>query len=208
MNIGGDGISADFKQVYLQKSIHKLAMILVIVGAIVWFIYGVTAGRINVVERLFGLASKSLFARAIFILVGLAAAYVMFDRDLYLPFLGETVIPNGALPEKTPERWNEKAVVDVPANTKIVFWAAEPATSDSMKGPAEAYGAYENAGVTISSSEGKAELRVRRPQSYKVPVRGVLEPHIHYRIYTSEGMLGRIKTVFLKDGRVEGFGDF
>lgn len=206
-----DTASRDFQTVYLQAWVHKLAMVLVIVGAVVWFIYGLTAGRVNVVERVFGSAMRSGLARAIFILVGLAAAYVMFDRDLYLPFLGETVIPNGALPEKTPERWSQKAVVDVPANTKVIFWAAEPAGEGEMgavKGPAEAYGAYENAGTTISSAEGKAELRVRAPQSYRVPVRGVLEPHIHYRIYTSDGMLGRVKTVFLKDGKTEGFSDF
>jgi uncharacterized membrane protein YuzA (DUF378 family) len=206
-----DTASRDFQTVYLQAWIHKIAVILVIVGAVVWFIYGLTAGRVNVVERVFGSASRSGLARTIFILVGLAAAYVMFDRDLYLPFLGETVIPNGALPEKTPERWSEKAVVDVPANTKVIFWAAEPVGEGSLgqvKGPAEAYSAYENAGVTVSSADGKAELRVRSPQSYRVPVRGLLEPHIHYRIYTSDGMLGRVKTVFLKDGKVEGFTDF
>lgn len=203
-------VADDFQRVYLQTWIHKIAMILVVVGAVVWLIYGLTAGRVNIVEKMLGPASRSRLARAIFIAVGLAAAYVMFDRDLYLPFLGETVIPNGALPEKTPERWTEKAVVDVPANTKIVFWAAEPVEGamGEIKGPKEAYGHYENAGVTISSADGKAELRVRSPQSYKVPVRGILEPHIHYRIYTSDGMLGRIKTVFLKDGNVEGFSDF
>ena len=202
-------VADDFQKVYLQAWFHKIAMVLVIVGALVWLIYGATAGRVNVVERLFG--KGGAIARAVFILVGLAALYVMFDRDLYLPFLGETVIPNGALPEKTPERWTEKATVTVPANTKVVFWAAEPVSQGSMgeiKGPAEAYGAYENAGVTISSADGVAELRVRSPQSYKVPMRGVLQPHIHYRIYTSDGMLGRIKTVFLGDGRVEGFTDF
>lgn len=201
-------VADDFQKVYLQAWFHKIAMVLVIVGALVWLVYGLTAGRINVVDRL---AGKGMLGRAIYIAVGLAALYVMFDRDLYLPFLGETVIPNGALPEKTPERWTEKATVAVPANTKVVFWAAEPAGAGSMsdlKGPAEAYGAYENAGVTISSAEGVAELRVRSPQSYKVPVRGTLAPHIHYRIYTSDGMLGRIKTVFLGDGRIEGFSDF
>jgi uncharacterized membrane protein YuzA (DUF378 family) len=204
-----DTAARDFQTVYLQAWVHKVAMVLVVVGAVVWFIYGLTAGRVNVVERVFGKGSG--VARAIFILVGLAAAYVMFDRDLYLPFLGETVIPNGALPEKTPERWSEKAVVDVPVNTKVIFWAAEPAGEGALGkvvGPAEAYGAYENAGVTVSSADGKAELRVRSPQSYRVPVRGLLEPHIHYRIYTSDGMLGRVKTVFLKDGKVEGFTDF
>jgi uncharacterized membrane protein YuzA (DUF378 family) len=201
-------VADDFERVYLQAWVHKVAMVLVIVGALVWLVYGLTAGRFNVVDRL---AGKGVLGRAIYIAVGLAALYVMFDRDLYLPFLGETVIPNGALPEKTPERWTEKATVAVPANTKVVFWAAEPAGAGAMgglKGPAEAYGAYENAGVTISSAEGVAELRVRSPQSYKVPVRGTLAPHIHYRIYTSDGMLGRIKTVFLGDGRIEGFSDF
>lgn len=199
-----DTISADFQKVYFQAWIHKLAIIFIIVGALVWFVIGLT--KVNLVERFVG---RAWFARSIYIAVGLSAVYLMFNRDTYLPFLGETVIPNGALPEKTPERWTVSQAVDVPANTKIVFWASEPASEGgAMKGPAEAYGQYENAGVTISSADGKATLKVRSPQSYSVPVRGILDPHIHYRIYTSDGMLGRIKTVFLKDGSVEGFSDF
>ncbi len=196
----------DADKVYVQAWVHKVAMVLVITGALVWLLYGLF--RVNVVESLLG---KGWLARSVYILVGLGAAYVMWDRDTYLPFLGETVIPNGALPEKTPERWNRKMTVDVPANTKVIFWAAESASQaqgDGTKTYKEAYGAYENAGVTISSADGKAELRVRDPQAYTVPMRGLLKPHIHYRIYTTEGMLGRVKTVFLEDGRIEGFADF
>lgn len=193
-------------KVYVQAWIHKVSIVLLITGALVWLLYGIF--RVNVVERILG---KGWVARSVYILVGLGAAYVMWDRDTYLPFLGETVIPNGALPEKTPERWNKKVVVDAPANTKVIFWAAESAgqaQGDGAKTYKEAYGAYENAGVTISSADGKAELRVRDPQGYSVPMRGLLKPHIHYRIYTTNGMLGRIKTVFLEDGRIEGFSDF
>ncbi len=196
----------DADKVYVQAWVHKMAIVLLITGALVWLLYGVF--RVNVVERVFG---KGWLARSVYILVGAAAAYLMWDRDTYLPFLGESVIPNGALPEKTPERWNRKMTVDVPANTKVIFWAAESASQaqgDGKKTYKEAYGAYENAGVTISSADGKAELRVRDPQGYTVPMRGLLKPHIHFRIYTTEGMLGRVKTVFLEDGRIEGFSDF
>ena len=196
----------DADKVYVQAWIHKVAIVLLITGALVWLLYGLF--RVNVVERVLG---KGWLARSVYILVGVSAAYLMWDRDTYLPFLGETVIPNGALPEKTPERWNRKMTVDVPANTKVIFWAAESASQAQGAGDKtykEAYGAYENAGVTISSADGKAELRVREPQSYSVPMRGLLKPHIHYRIYTTNGMLGRVKTVYLEDGRIEGFSDF
>jgi uncharacterized membrane protein YuzA (DUF378 family) len=174
--------------IYVQAWAHKLSMILLIVGALVWLIFGLF--RVNVVERFLG---RAVMARSIYILVGIAALYVMFDRDTYLPFLGEAVIPDGAFMEKTPERWNTKAVVDVPANTKVVFWAAD----GSGPGPQEAYGAYENAGTTISSADGKAELRVRTPQSYSVPIGGALAPHIHYRVFEANGMIGPVKTVFV-----------
>jgi hypothetical protein len=168
-------------------------MILVVVGGIAWFIYGATSGRINLVERIFG---RGRLGRVIFYAVGIATLLIMFDRDTYLPFLGETVLPSGALPEKTPERWTEKVTVDVEPNSKVVFWAAEP--GDHGEDPVIAYKGYENAGVTISSADGKADLKVRSPQSYSVPVMGNLASHIHYRVFTGPGILGPVKSVQLR----------
>jgi hypothetical protein len=37
-------------------------------------------------------------------------------------------------------------------------------------------------------------------------MKGKLEPHVHFRVCGgADGFLGRIKTVYVEDGRVEGF---
>ena len=91
--------------------------------------------------------------------------------------------------------------------SKILYWASEPALESLTKinDWRHAYQKYENAGVTTADETGVAILKVRPPQPYVVPWKGRLEPHVHFRICGENGMLGRVKTVFVKDGRVEGF---
>ncbi len=186
----------------LSKWLFKLAMILVIVGALNWLSIGATG--VNFVERLVG---KDV-ARGVYILVGVAALSMMFNRDTYLPFLGETVMPCGVIPESTPQGANtEMRVSELPVGAKVLYWAAEPETEElkEIKDWRKAYLQFMNAGVTVVGQDGVAVLRVRKPQPYTVPWKGRLEPHIHFRICGADGMLGRIKTVFVSDGRVEGF---
>jgi protocatechuate 3,4-dioxygenase beta subunit len=68
----------------------------------------------------------------------------------------------------------------------------------------EAYDNFDNAGVVIADEDGSALLQVRRPQPYLVPVKGLLEPHIHYRICDKNGMIGSVKSIHLET-RNEGF---
>jgi hypothetical protein len=65
-----------------------------------------------------------------------------------------------------------------------------------------------NTGIVKANEEGIATLLVRRPQPYTVPFKGRLEPHIHFRVCNEDGMMSRIKTVYLSDGRVEGFTNY
>jgi protocatechuate 3,4-dioxygenase beta subunit len=62
-----------------------------------------------------------------------------------------------------------------------------------------------NVGVVTANADGVATLHIRHPQPYRVPFKGRLEPHIHFRICSDSGIMSRIKTVFLSDGHVEGF---
>jgi uncharacterized membrane protein YuzA (DUF378 family) len=187
----------------LSKYLYKIAMILVIVGALNWGTQAVT-GK-GFVERLLG--QNTMAARVIYGLVGLAALAIMFNRDTYLPFLGETVLPCSALPEQIPENADTKIEVKVEPGAKVLYWAAEPETEGlkQLKDWRKAYLKFMNVGVVIASQDGVAELLVRNPQPYVVPWKGRLEPHIHFRVCGDGGFLGRIQTVFLADGRVEGF---
>jgi uncharacterized membrane protein YuzA (DUF378 family) len=186
---------------FLQKIIFKVAMVLVLVGALNWLSVGLFST--NVVERLVG---KTL-SRGVYILVGVAALSMLFNRDTYLPFLGETVLPCTTIPERVPPGATKELRVPAPAGSKILYWAAEPAMEELKQIPdwQQAYNKYENAGVTTTDSTGIAILKVRNPQPYKVPLKGQLPPHVHFRICDGTGMLGRVKTVFVEDQRIEGF---
>jgi len=185
----------------LQKIAFKLAMFLVIVGSFVWLFVGIMTW--NPLEVYLG---KGV-ARVIYLLVGLSAAYIAFNRDTYLPFLGETVMPCGAIADKTPPGATKELRVQVPPGSKVLFWAAEPGMEDlkQIKDWQHAYTKFENAGVTTAGEDGIAVLKVRSPQPYTVPFKGRLEPHVHFRICSSSGMLSRVKTVYVQDEHVEGF---
>lgn len=187
---------------YMRKYMFKVAMMLLIVGALNGLFVGVLG--FNPIEKIFG---KNMFTSAIYILIGISAVGVMFNRDTYLPFLGETVIPCESLPDRVPPGATRRVDVIAPPGAKILYWATEPST-EGMKEIRDwrtAYNRFENAGIATADETGTATLKVREPQPYTVPFKGRLEPHIHFRICGGHGMLGRVKTVFLKDKRVEGF---
>lgn len=187
---------------YVQKKAYMAAIVLLVIGALNWLLVGVL--RVNLVELLFG---KGVIARTIYVLVGISALLIAFNRDTYLPFLGETLVPCSVLQNKTPPGATTQIQVSVEPNSKVLYWAAEPETErlQSIQDWRKAYLSYENAGVTTADSDGIATLRVRRPQPYLVPWKGKLEPHIHFRVCGERGFLNRVKTVFLSDGHVEGF---
>jgi hypothetical protein len=119
-------------------------------------------------------------------------------------------MPCSILMDKTPADATVKVVVTTAPGSKVLFWAAEPAL-DSLKDVPTwdiAYSKYENIGVTTAGQDGVAVLRVRDPQPYRVPWKGELEPHVHYRICEGNGMLGKVRTVYTKDMKVEGFRGF
>lgn len=186
---------------YWQKIAFKVAMVLLIIGGLNWLVIGVF--DTNLVQSVFG---KTL-SRVIYSLVGISALSIMFNRDTYLPFLGETVLPCTTIPERVPPGATKELRVPAPPGSKVLYWAAEPAMEElkQLQSWEQAYNKYENAGVTTTDSTGIAILKVRNPQPYIVPFKGRLEPHVHFRICDGTGMLGRIKTVYVSDEHIEGF---
>jgi hypothetical protein len=181
-------------------------MVFIIVGALNWLLVG--AFGINAVELLTG--RRSTISRTIYVLVGISALLIAFNRDTYLPFLGETVMPCQILGTYIPQGATMEVQIEVAPGAKVLYWAAEPENEHLKKlnNWQQAYLKYENAGVTVADDRGVATLKVRPPQAYSVPFKGRLEPHIHFRICGEEGILSRIKTVFVNDGRIEGFRDY
>ena len=186
---------------YLKNLLFYVSMVLLIIGALNWFVLGVVGQ--NVLENTFGERISSF----LYLLVGISAFVVMFNRDTYLPFLGPTLAPCSVLQNREPPGATQTIKVTVPPNTKVIYWAAEPAndalkTVNSWK---EAYAAYDNAGVTTSNGEGTAILKVRSPQSYKVPFMGKLDSHVHYRVCGESGFMGRVQTTYVNHEGAEGF---
>lgn len=186
---------------FYEKLAFKVAMVLVLVGSLNWLSCGLL--NVNAVESILG----KMLSRVVYVLVGLAALSIMFNRDTYLPFLGETVLPCTTIPERVPPGATKELRVPAPPGSKVLYWAAEPALEElkQIQDWKEAYAKFENAGVVTTDSTGVAILKVRAPQAYTVPFKGRIEPHVHFRICDGSGMLGRIKTVFVSDGHVEGF---
>lgn len=186
---------------YVQTWFYMIAMVLLVSGAINWLLIGTV--KINIVEKLLGNGG----ARIIYILVGIAAIFMIFRRDFYLPFLGETHAPCAALKDYTPPGATEEVKVKVEAGAKVLYWGAEPATKkmEGVNDWRKAYIGFQNAGVTTADMNGVATLRLRAPQPYTVPFKTKLESHVHYRECGAVGMMSPVKTVFLNKNAVEGF---
>ena len=149
----------------------------------------------NLIKTLTGpLVSQLVYV--VFIAISL---YVAYDREFYLPFLGDSVFPNGLLvPNVTPIHADTAVEVKVPPSTKVIYWAAEPCNEKSSNLMAwDAYGEYTNSGVSTANEDGIALLSVRGPpSSYFVPHKETkLKSHIHYRYQVGKGMLSKIFTV-------------
>ena len=185
----------------VQKYIYMFCMGILIIGGLNWGSVGIF--RVNFVDAVAGPLGLT---RPIFILVGLCTIGVMFCRDFYLPFLGQAVVPCGAIKEKIPEGATVGMTIRIRPGQKILYWASEPATEKlkTIKRWDEAYLGFENAGVTVADEKGVAVLRVRKPQTYSVPVKGKLEPHIHYRVCMGGGFIGRVETLYLDQKGVNG----
>jgi uncharacterized membrane protein YuzA (DUF378 family) len=182
----------------LAKHVHMLAMILVVVGGLAWGVYGATG------VQLVRAAFPRSVANGVYMAVGLAALYLAVQRDVYLPFLGETVLPCSLLEERGVQGADtEVPLGGLPAGAKILFWASESAAGPTLTPDwRKAYGAFENAGVTHADAQGFATLRVRRPQAYSVPSGKRLDSHVHWRVCGVNGFIGPVQTTWVSHGPI------
>lgn len=172
----------------MKIKLKILAYIIVFIGSLNW---GLTALNLNIVELLLG----KQIAKVIYLVVAVSALYLMFNRDTYLPFLGDTAFPCSVLSEKYPENSNYGYKIVTKPNSLVVYWAATPSMNNE-RSYKEAYNLYKNSGVVKSDSNGVVTLKVVKPTGYNVPTKS-LKAHIHYRECLSSGMLGKVKTVYV-----------
>ena len=197
--------TADPSLMYYSKMFYKMIMLLVIVGGLNWLAVGFMGT--DLLKQYIG----RKYSGWLYITVGVCALLLAFRRDVYLPFLGEAVIPAGALSLRTPQGANDSVEITTKPGAKVLYWAAEPAPHDNGADVPSwdvAYGEFDNGGVVQADDQGKAILRIRGPpQQYKVPMKGRLQPHVHFRVESSKGLFGRIQTIYTKSGKIEGFSD-
>ncbi len=180
--------------------LHMICTILVLVGALNWGLIGVL--NMNLVKLINENTFNSpVFESTVYILVGIAALYIGFNRNTYLPFLGDTVLAPSLIKDTgvTRENANIEVEVDGEGASTVMYWAANPAEAghDGEKFAFDAYANFENAGVAPVVN-GKAKLRVECPQKYWVKKYGFIKQtiprHLHYRLIYPTGWTSEVLT--------------
>lgn len=173
-----------------------LIVLILLIGGINWGLIG--AFEFNAVSYLNRKTfNSSKFLRTVYIIVGLSALMLLFKRDFYLPFLGKTVMPLSLFSPTRMSDYNYVHQLKVPNHQKykyVLYWAAMADEGLVGENPQEAYADYNNMGIELIKDEN-VNLYVKVPEKYKVPFRGILPRHIHYRLVGHNGLLSRIHTI-------------
>ncbi len=189
---------------------NKVFLNMVVTGIVIFSAlhYGVMALGYNLAEYL-SLVFFRVFRKrvaidtGIYVVFFLCALYLAFQRDTWLPFLGESVLPSALVPLKVNSGDTEVSV-RVRPEAKVVYWSAKPSTSDnesddgSVPEVKAAYDDYSNSGVTQANIDGVAKMAFNKGTDYEVPSGRVIKSHVHYREMDLEyGMMGPVQTVYV-----------
>jgi uncharacterized membrane protein YuzA (DUF378 family) len=187
----------------INKKLYMFIVFLVLIGGLNWLVIGTTG--LDLVKSFLGRRTANI----IYIIVGIATLLLVSRRDVYLPFLGQTLFPAEALTLKTPQGANESVNLKTRAGARVVYWAAEPemhVDGKDLNSWDKAYKNNENSGVVKADDQGVAVLRIRGlPQSYKVGYFMTLKPHVHFRVEGANGFFGPVQTKFIGSGAVDSF---
>ena len=179
---------------------------IVLVGALNWGFHTFGYNLVEMLNRfLSGVFKRRLpLDRIIYVVVAVSAVALAVQRDTWLPFLGNSVLPGAVVPLK--KNMGDTTVdVKVTPGAKVAYWAAEPndgstegsAKADDVPLVRAAYDQFENSGVVVANDQGMATLVFNKGTSYIVPSGRKLESHVHYREFGEDGMMGPVKSVFV-----------
>jgi uncharacterized membrane protein YuzA (DUF378 family) len=195
---------------YSAIIVHMILLAFVLIGAVNWGFHTFGYNLVEMLNRfLSGVFKRRLpLDRIIYVVVAVSAVALAVQRDTWLPFLGNSVLPGAVVPLK--KNMGDTTVdVKVTQGAKVAYWAAEPETKvgASEKGASEsnkavplvraAYDQFENSGVVVANDQGMATLVFNKGTSYIVPSGRKLESHVHYREFGEDGMMGPVKSVFV-----------
>ena len=170
----------------MKQRIHMLAMILVLV-------YGFTSALMTLLGAKCGIMMRLIAGATV-----AASVWLLIQRDVYLPFLGQTFVPHVFLKDElAPREADVTTTIDVDAEdgSKVLYWAAQPGASIAAN-PRDAYGSFDNAGIAIVRGK-QATLKFKCPTEYNVPTMK-LNRHVHYRVCCDKmGMIGSVQTLWV-----------
>lgn len=179
-----------------QLYIQLFSRVLLIIGGLVYS-FRLFTGKDIICK------TKSIWTTILLVLITLSTIMNLFNRDYYLPFLGQTVMPPSPLSSLTPQESAEArsiVVTGLPPNTRVIFWGSQE-SKQSFENPIVAYGEYENTYVTKSDKHGIALAKLKCPGEYAVKKYGIFNKniprHVHYR-YESPTYKGLFSRVFTK----------
>jgi len=186
------------KNKYWKTKKYHILLLLVLTGCFNW---GTTALGYNFVEIIKNLLNNTLkmetyIDKIIYLLVAFAAIKLAMDKNFWLPFLGESVLPGSLIPLK--EVVGDTTVeVKVKPNTRVAYWASLPQKTTKIPLVEEAYSDFKNSGVVLSNKDGVAKLIVNKGTNYIVPSGKKIPRHIHYReLDQVYGMMGALQTIY------------
>lgn len=186
---------------FSQYVVHMILVALVLVGALNWGFHAFGYNLVEMLNRfLSGVFKRRLSLNTIiYVVVALSALYLAFQRETWLPFLGDSVLPGAVVPEKK-NSGDTTVDVHVKPGAKVAYWAAKPdvdGTDKSVPKVRDAYAHFENSGVVIANDAGVATLVFNKGTSYIVPSGREIKSHVHYREFGEDGMMGPVQSVFV-----------
>jgi hypothetical protein len=130
--------------------------------------------------------------KILYLIAFICVCILAINRDIWLPFLGKSVIPTGIFANSVPANADQTVYIKTEPNAQILYWAAYP--NSKTKQPREAYDDYKNTGFTSADNDGNAQLLIIDNDGYTINNKPI-DKHVHYRI-VNKGMVGSIQTAF------------
>lgn len=192
---------------FSQYVVHMILVALVLVGALNWGFHAFGYNLVEMLNRfLSGVFKRRLSLNTIiYVVVALSALVLAFQRDTWLPFLGDSVLPGAVVPTKK-NSGDTSVDVHVKPGAKVAYWAAKASVDSTDKSVGadksvpkvkDAYAHFENSGVVIANDAGLATLVFNKGTSYIVPSGKEIKSHVHYREFGEDGMMGPVQSVFV-----------
>lgn len=155
------------------NKIYLFCIIIVILASINWGIVGTF--NVNLFEVL--IHNKNI-RYIIYMLIGLSALFLCFQKSLWSPEQAESLLPNKIIPIKEPIKYTHIIKIKAKDGKKIVYW-----TDDDV-----------NYGAVISEKDNFARIKLDIDNEDKNKTKNKPKK-LYYRKYNSDNKIGQVKII-------------